>query len=170
MKGKRFFWKITIAMVILAVLLYAGFRRIYKAPDIELTTIKTLDLTGNPIPLTSYNKNLVVSIWATWCGTCIGEMPELVTLKKQLNPTEWEVVLISDEELPTINSFVQRKGYDLTFLKATNKFSDLKITRYPTTYIFDKSGTLQFQRNGKLSVFKGEFDAAIEKISKGISH
>jgi thiol-disulfide isomerase/thioredoxin len=163
MSRKRIFTS-TIALVILIPLLYFGFKRFFKAPSIALTTLHTVDLTNNPVALSSYNKNLVVSIWATWCGTCINEMPELVAIKQQLNAAEWEVILISDEEMEKINRFVQIKQYDLTFLKATNVFSDIGITRYPTTYIFDRNGTLKFQRNGKLALFKGEFLSVIEKM------
>lgn len=50
--------------------------------DIRDTKVKTLD--GNSLKLSDYsNKVLVVNIWATWCGPCRQEMPDLVKLSKE---------------------------------------------------------------------------------------
>jgi len=46
---------------------------------IRETKVKTLD--GGSLKLSDYsNKVVVVNIWATWCGPCKAEMPDLVKL------------------------------------------------------------------------------------------
>lgn len=46
------------------------------------TKVKTLE--GGSLKLSDYsNKVLVVNIWATWCGPCRQEMPDLVKLNKE---------------------------------------------------------------------------------------
>ena len=59
--------------------------RIVPSGPVELsqqirdTSVKTLD--GESVKLSDYNnKVLVVNIWATWCGPCRQEMPELVRM------------------------------------------------------------------------------------------
>ena len=50
--------------------------------DIRETRVKTLD--GGSTRLADYkNKVVVVNIWATWCGPCKQEMPDLVKLYKE---------------------------------------------------------------------------------------
>jgi peroxiredoxin len=50
--------------------------------DIRDAQIKTLD--GGSLKLSDYdNKVVVVNIWATWCGPCRLEMPDLVKLNKE---------------------------------------------------------------------------------------
>jgi peroxiredoxin len=50
--------------------------------DIRDTKVKTLD--GGSLKLSDFNnKVLVVNLWATWCGPCRQEMPDLVKLNKE---------------------------------------------------------------------------------------
>lgn len=46
------------------------------------TTVKTLD--GSSLKLSDYeDKVLVLNLWATWCGPCRQEMPELVKMSSE---------------------------------------------------------------------------------------
>ncbi|HEV2905201.1 MAG TPA: TlpA disulfide reductase family protein [Pyrinomonadaceae bacterium] len=46
------------------------------------TTVKTLD--GGSLKLSDYdNKVVVLNIWATWCGPCRQEMPDLVKISSE---------------------------------------------------------------------------------------
>jgi glutathione peroxidase-family protein len=50
--------------------------------DLRDTKVETLD--GESLSLSDYaNKVLVVNIWATWCGPCRMEMPELVKINNE---------------------------------------------------------------------------------------
>jgi len=50
--------------------------------DLRDTKVETLD--GESLKLSDYaNKVLVVNIWATWCGPCRLEMPELVKINNE---------------------------------------------------------------------------------------
>src|SRR5687768_15974211 len=58
--------------------------------------LKSLD--GNPIKLSAYSgKVLLVYLWATWCGPCRNEIPELVRLYKEFKSQGLEVVGLSTE-------------------------------------------------------------------------
>ncbi len=55
-------------------------------------------LTGDPIKLSDYTgKVLVVNLWATWCGPCRLEIPELMKLYKEYRSQGLEVVGLSTE-------------------------------------------------------------------------
>ncbi len=50
------------------------------APDIGFT-----DATGRPLKLADFRgRYVLVNLWATWCGPCINELPELARLQKEL--------------------------------------------------------------------------------------
>jgi thiol-disulfide isomerase/thioredoxin len=54
---------------------------------------------GKPIKLSNYSgKVLVVNLWATWCGPCRNETPELVRLYKEYQDQGLEVVALSTED------------------------------------------------------------------------
>jgi thiol-disulfide isomerase/thioredoxin len=55
-------------------------------------------MNGPPIKLSDYaGKVLVVNLWATWCGPCRMEIPELVKLHKEYRAKGVEVVGLSTE-------------------------------------------------------------------------
>lgn len=61
--------------------------------DAELRAV-----TGAPIKLSSYaGRVLVVNLWATWCGPCRLEIPELIKLHKEFRSQGVEVVGLSTE-------------------------------------------------------------------------
>jgi thiol-disulfide isomerase/thioredoxin len=43
-------------------------------------------------------KLLVVNVWATWCGPCVAELPELVTMNRMYRKRDFQLVTISLDE------------------------------------------------------------------------
>lgn len=61
--------------------------------DAELRAVN-----GAPIKLGDYSgKVLIVNLWATWCGPCRSEIPELVKLYREFRPQGVEIVGLSTE-------------------------------------------------------------------------
>lgn len=51
------------------------------------------DVDGKPIKIADYSgKVLIINMWATWCGPCRIEMPELVQISKEYKDRGVEVV------------------------------------------------------------------------------
>ena len=54
---------------------------------------------GDPIKLSNYSgKVLLVNLWATWCGPCRNETPELVRLYQEYQGRGLEIVGLSTED------------------------------------------------------------------------
>lgn len=75
--------------------------------EVELKAV-----TGAPIKLSSYaGKVLVLNLWATWCGPCRLETPELVKLQKEFRKRGLEVVGLSTENpdatADSVRKFIQ---------------------------------------------------------------
>lgn len=71
--------------------------------------------SGAPIKLSNYaGKVLVVNLWATWCGPCRLETPELVKLYKEFRQQGVEVVGLStenpDASAEGVRQFIQDYG------------------------------------------------------------
>jgi len=74
-------------------------------------------VSGAPIKLSSYaGKVLLVNLWATWCGPCRLETPELVKLHKEFHSQGLEVVGLStedaDDSADNVREFVQNYKVD----------------------------------------------------------
>ncbi len=80
--------------------------------DAELQAV-----SGGPIKLSDYaGKVLLVNLWATWCGPCRQETPELVKLHKEFRSQGVEVVGLSTEDpedsADSVREFVHNYNID----------------------------------------------------------
>ena len=80
--------------------------------DAELKAV-----TGAPIKLSSYaGKVLLVNLWATWCGPCRMETPELVKLNQEFRSQGVEIIGLStedpDESEESVRQFVHNFNVD----------------------------------------------------------
>lgn len=74
-------------------------------------------VSGSPIKLSDYaGKVLIVNLWATWCGPCRQETPELVKLHKEFRSQGLEVVGLStedpDDSADSVREFVHNYNVD----------------------------------------------------------
>src|SRR5262245_39979899 len=71
-------------------------------PRVKANLAFTLeDMNGAKVDLQSYaGKPLVINLWATWCGPCRLEMPQLVELAAKFKDKGLSVVGISVDDKP----------------------------------------------------------------------
>lgn len=125
-------------------------------------------LDGTPFDLAAARgKNVVfLNLWATWCGPCRFEIPELEKMHAKYAPRGFEVVGVSvDEEGATaVKSFVkdQAIGYPIA-LDPSGKIANLlQTTVLPTSVLIDRKGKIVWRRIGALMGPDATLDAAIE--------
>lgn len=114
------------------------------APTFELPTP-----TGKIIPLTSYKgKITLIDFWASWCGPCRAENPNLIRAYTQFKAKGFDILSISMDSSKEnwLNAIKEDKlpWLQLSDLKAGK--SDLKalygITSIPMNFLLDKNGKI----------------------------
>lgn len=107
-------------------------------------------VSGKPIKLSSYaGKVLVVNLWATWCGPCRAEIPELVKLHKEFRSKGLEVVGLSTEDprfsVEKVKSFVSDFEMSYRVGWATNEIAlELMQGRdsIPQSFVISRDGQI----------------------------
>lgn len=65
-------------------------------------SFETTDLDGNPVKseeLFAGHKVTMINNWATWCGPCCGELPELEKLAAEIGEKDCRITEICDDTI-----------------------------------------------------------------------
>jgi thiol-disulfide isomerase/thioredoxin len=111
--------------------------------DLEILESKSsfVNLSKQEVDLKLFsNKKIILNYWATWCGPCIKEMPDLMNAEKKLKDSDVSLFLVSDEDMSVISKFVDNNSYTLNFIKSNVSNEMLGVYSLPTTILFDKKG------------------------------
>ena len=117
------------------------------APDFTLS-----DWNGKSVQLSSLRGRVVlVNFWATWCPTCVVEMPSLEALSGAQKGKPFSLLAVSvDEKLDEVARFFSQglwaKGTRMTvLLDAARSVPKMYGTeKFPETFIVDKEGRVRF--------------------------
>jgi len=110
-------------------------------------------------------KLLLVNFWATWCGPCVTEFPELQTTYRMYRNRGFDFVSVSSndpEEKPQVIEFLQKYHSSSTnYQFATSDTFDLQAdfdpampAAVPFTVLIAPNGDVLFQQLGELDFLK----------------
>lgn len=114
------------------------------APQIQGKDI----LNDSDISLTKLKgKYVFIDFWATYCGPCIGEFPNLIKAYKTFSRDEFEIVGVVYDALTKgkINQFLKDKNVIWPTISAnlpTTNMKGYEINSYPTSYLLAPDGTI----------------------------
>ena len=125
------------------------------------------DLEGKSFDLNLYKGNVIIlNIWATWCKPCIAEFESLEKVKEKFKDKNIKIVAVSNEDLKLINSFLDKRNFDLEFIKLNGDLSYFNAYSLPTTVVFDKNGDESFRLTGGVDFNTNNFIEKIYEIEK----
>ncbi len=140
--------------------------------DLELT-----DQFGNTHTLSDYKgKVIFLNFWATWCGPCRNEMPDIQKLYDEYSAQgeDAEVVILGiagpgigqEESAEEIADFMTENGYTYPVLMDTSgeMFTQYGISAFPTTFMIDKDGNVYGYVPGQMTedIMRSIIDQTVE--------
>lgn len=130
-----------------------GLERGNIAPDFELETFAD----GENVKLSDYRGTKVfLNFWATWCGPCRAEVPDM----QKLHENKEDVVILAvnltssaKNELENIPGFMEEFGVTFeVLLDEANEVGTLyQIKPIPTSFLIDEEGVIQNMAYGALN-------------------
>jgi len=136
---------------------------------VDLGKIAVVSTDGKAVNLKDWAGHvIVIDFWATWCGPCRKELPELGALEKEYRDKGVKFLGIAvQSKKPDVDKFVAANGIEFPMTLATPELiTDFGgIQGVPTTFVFDKSGQVaaKFVGGRAKSTFTQLFDKLLQQ-------
>ncbi len=108
------------------------------------------DSSGKKVSFSEFTKGkpVLVNFWATWCGPCVKEIPDLAALNQEYTAKGAVIIGISadldDDALALVSEFAAEKKVSYPIIIDGGKLQEPfgGIRGLPTTFFIDKSGKI----------------------------
>ncbi|UCD27476.1 MAG: TlpA family protein disulfide reductase [Planctomycetota bacterium] len=107
------------------------------------------DLDGKKVDWADYRgKVVLLEFWATWCGPCIAQMPQIKNVHEQFHPQGFEIIGINlDYTIDALKNFIKqnqipwRQLFDSQSYSSPNAIS-YNVTSIPASFLIGPDGKI----------------------------
>jgi thiol-disulfide isomerase/thioredoxin len=115
-----------------------------KFPDFKVT-----DLAGQPLSVANnQGKVVLVDFWATWCGPCRAEMPNVIAAYQKYHSRGFEIIGVSlDEEKSLLSNYIKDQKMTWPQFFDGKQWSNELAVKYgidaiPASFLLDGEGKI----------------------------
>ena len=175
------------AIIILAVIAaigaagYFGLRALIRSKmdeinSISLSTTKGQEAPDFALPLTDGseaklsellkdNEVVVLNIFASWCGPCKEEFPDMEKTYQKYKD-KMEIVAVTgdpDDTMDDMAKYKEEHGLSFPVGVKNESIDSLKVGGFPTTYIIDRNGRIVYSQSSAFQ-HAGDFEKIVTAL------
>ena len=151
LRKHHFIATLILSVLALPVLAQQPTIRFVRNPD-PAPAFKVDTLDGKPLSLADYkNKVILLNFWATWCGPCRSEIPDLVELQNEYKD-QMQVIglVVDDDDEDAVKKFAEKYGINYPIAMVTDELRTEYggIPALPTSFLLDEEGRVVQKHEG----------------------
>ncbi len=148
-----------------------------------VTRTKAITDLTTLLPAAENRRPLLINFWATWCGPCRVEFPELIKIDAEYRAKGLDFAIVSLDNLGAMDSVVADflKSYESTMpsylldlpsrraiSRAIRQIAPAARDGFPLTLLFDARGRLVYQKNGVIDAkfLRSKIDKVLAEKTK----
>lgn len=165
---KKCIWLISLSLILLVTQnSYAAKTSIIDQDVYTDTETNFFDGQGNKMFLDQYEGNTILLVfWATWCGTCISELPALDNLEKDFRKLPFKVIALSQDYqgVDVVTKYFSEHGirHLEIFHDYQNKlFRSMSVIGLPTAFLINSNGKIKKLFKGRIKWHDDEIRAML---------
>jgi peroxiredoxin len=146
-KSKKTF-RIILLLVVAGWLVFYILR--YRvAPEVKSQEVTFTNQQGDTLSLSHFEgKKVFVNFYASWCGPCMNEMPDLQKSWEDQSQESTSFVALTDDSWQKIEGVRQKFGLTFPVYKLTGSLHDVGVYTIPTSFLFSADGDLLEKQTG----------------------
>lgn len=129
-------------------------------PAFSLTTLDGRTMSSSDLR----GKVVLMNFWATWCGPCRAEIPDLIKLQDKYRD-KLVVIGVSEDEVPaeTVKAFADEHKMNYPVVMSTPELKKIfrGVVALPTTFVIDRDGKLSQKHVGLLNGANTELETQV---------
>ncbi|MDR1492600.1 MAG: TlpA family protein disulfide reductase [Planctomycetaceae bacterium] len=137
-------------------------------PNKQIAELEGETLTGEKLDWKKYaGKIVLLEFWATWCGSCIKEIPNLKKMYEKYHSQGFEIIGISvDEDLKALEKGLEKYQFTWTVI------ADRKLADAGKVWLYDRFGIhgvprgILIDRSGKVVTIETRGDQLEKELEK----
>ena len=146
--------------------------RFFRNPEV-VPAFRANDLDGRVVsPADWRGKVTLINFWATWCGPCRFEIPDLIALQEKYHYQLQIIGISEDEDLQVVKQFRAEHKINYPIVMTTPEFERMfpGIGALPTTFVLDREGRIVQKHVGLLERSRTELETrALAGLSANVS-